>query len=356
MRITFLLSGPAWAPGGSHRVVFEYSNRLVRRGHLVTLAFPLDPGLSPAAPGTGRKRITLRHLRWWMRGTHVPWFDVDSRIVRLKLARLAGDRMPSADVVCATWWPLAVQLPLLPARAGKPFFLIHHDDVESGYDADRVRQAWRLPCAKLVVSRFVQEKVRSLGSGLVSYVPNAVDHEVFRVQSDIDERPPAIAFAYSEKPIKDSTTALSALAQARKSHKVCIRAFGTTRAPKDLPPWVEYHRQPTDVVLAGRVYNRSSIFVSSSRVEGFGLCGAEAMACGCALVSTDSGGVREYAEDSVTALLTAPGDADGLARNILRMVDDDRFRRILACQGVQRVQQFTWDRSVDALERAFLHA
>jgi glycosyltransferase involved in cell wall biosynthesis len=46
------------------------------------------------------------------------------------------------------------------------------------------------------------------------------------------------------------------------------------------------------------------------------------MACGCAFVGTDSGGVRDYATDGDTALLSAPGDRDGLLQNLIRITEN----------------------------------
>jgi len=103
-----------------------------------------------------------------------------------------------------------------------------------------------------------------------------------------------------------------------------------------------------------RALNEASLFLSSSRVEGFGLAVAEAMACGCAVVSTDSGGVRDFAIHGITALLTEPGDAEGLASHVCTLARDEEERTRLAGSGMERVASFTWERSVRLLEAEFL--
>src|SRR6185437_5758343 len=61
-----------------------------------------------------------------------------------------------------------------------------------------------------------------------------------------------------------------------------------------------------------RWYQRLTIYVFSSRNEGFGLTLIEAMAAGCALVASRAGAAELVVEDGVTGMLTAPGDVDAL--------------------------------------------
>jgi glycosyltransferase involved in cell wall biosynthesis len=55
----------------------------------------------------------------------------------------------------------------------------------------------------------------------------------------------------------------------------------------------------------------------------------DALALGKPVVVTDVGGSRDYVRDGVTALLVPPGDADALARALLRLQSDASLRRRL---------------------------
>jgi L-malate glycosyltransferase len=138
-----------------------------------------------------------------------------------------------------------------------------------------------------------------------------------------------------------------------KSRYPGLRAilFGTPRRPESIPAWIHYCGNPSPSELIGWIYNGSSIFVCASWAEGFALPPAEAMACGCAVATTDCGGVREFAEHEVTALLSPPRDPEALARNILHLLEDDGLRQQLAHAGHRRIQSFTWERSTDQLEQ-----
>ena len=74
------------------------------------------------------------------------------------------------------------------------------------------------------------------------------------------------------------------------------------------------------------------------------------MMSGAALVATDIGGHREYACHEKTALLSPPKEPEILAENILRLIRDRNLRILLAKQGNDYIQQFTWKRAVDQFE------
>ena len=75
------------------------------------------------------------------------------------------------------------------------------------------------------------------------------------------------------------------------------------------------------------------------------------MACGAALVSTDIGGVRDYALNGETALLTPIKNPRQMATNINRLLDDSNLRVKIARAGHELiVGKFKWDRSIDIMD------
>ena len=63
-------------------------------------------------------------------------------------------------------------------------------------------------------------------------------------------------------------------------------------------------------------YQRISIYVFASRVEGFGLTMLEAMAAGNAVVATRAGAAELVIEDGVTGVLAPTGDIEALTASI----------------------------------------
>ncbi len=98
------------------------------------------------------------------------------------------------------------------------------------------------------------------------------------------------------------------------------------------------------------LYRSADLFVLSSAFDNSPNVVLEAMACGLAVVATDTGGVSEYVAAGQGGELTPPGDAAALARSIVGWLDAAPRRREAAAFNRQRaVQQFSWRASAKSL-------
>jgi glycosyltransferase involved in cell wall biosynthesis len=90
-----------------------------------------------------------------------------------------------------------------------------------------------------------------------------------------------------------------------------------------------------------RIYNAADVSVVPSRVEPFGLVAVEALACGTPVVATDKGGLPDFINDSVGALVPVEDHA-ALAEAIIQEVS----RGTKATKGVYAAkyarQGFSW--------------
>lgn len=86
-----------------------------------------------------------------------------------------------------------------------------------------------------------------------------------------------------------------------------------------------------------------------SFVEGFGLPVAEAMACGCPVVTSNISAMPEVASDA--ALLVDPWSERAIADALVRVVDDPSLARDLRARGLRRAEHFerksTAERTLD---------
>ena len=98
---------------------------------------------------------------------------------------------------------------------------------------------------------------------------------------------------------------------------------------------------------------RARVFFFPSEYEGFGLALAEAMACGCAAVTTRTGYGAEL-RDNEEALLCGFGDVSAMSSAIARLLDDDALRARISGAGHARVQGLRWENSVRKLENTYL--
>jgi len=91
-------------------------------------------------------------------------------------------------------------------------------------------------------------------------------------------------------------------------------------------------------------YNLADVFVLPSRLEGFGLVAAEAMACGKPVVASRAGALPEVVADGETGLLCDPADPADFARAILHLLRDRNLARAMGQAGLERVARlFQWD-------------
>jgi glycosyltransferase involved in cell wall biosynthesis len=79
----------------------------------------------------------------------------------------------------------------------------------------------------------------------------------------------------------------------------------------------------------------------------------EAMACGAALITTDTGGSRDYALDGETAFVSPPRQPEQLADNLTRVLNDEVLRNRLAENGCQKIREFSWEANTLRLEKLF---
>jgi glycosyltransferase involved in cell wall biosynthesis len=91
----------------------------------------------------------------------------------------------------------------------------------------------------------------------------------------------------------------------------------------------------------------SAVFALPTLYEGFGITNLEAMASGCAVVSTDTWGVKDYLEHEKNGLAVAPKSTAELAEAVSRLLEDTEFRRHLAASGRRTAEQYSMEESLN---------
>lgn len=95
-----------------------------------------------------------------------------------------------------------------------------------------------------------------------------------------------------------------------------------------------HHRDKLKLLVALDVF----VFPSTEITEAFGISQMEAMLCGVPVVASDlPTGVTDVSIDGHTALLAPPGDSDGLAGQVQRLIEDRALAERLAETGRRHV-------------------
>ena len=356
MKICFVLPGSSPTITGGVKNIYEHANRLAERGHQVTLLHCayVTKGSGLRARGRGAASYLLNRAGF-MHWRPDRWFQIDPRIVMCWAPAPAACCVPDGDAIIATAWQTAEWVRDYPQKKGAKFYFAM--DFERYMEADealraRIGATHGAGLRTMVISPAGSDMITRGGGRPPCMVPCALDFSCYRLTIAVDGASRTmIGFPARPERHKATPDAIAALKliRERTGHSGPFWSFGGAR-PVGLPDWVEHHSRPSDAELS-RLYNRSAIFLVPSHYEGWGLPGSEAMACGAALVSTDNGGVRAYANHGINALLTSIADPEALAAAACSLIADDSLRIQLAKAGSEQIRQFTWERASADLER-----
>lgn len=97
-------------------------------------------------------------------------------------------------------------------------------------------------------------------------------------------------------------------------------------------------------------YRESTMFISTSIYEPFGLVILEAMATGTPCVGFDTGGVGEIMGAGKGGIVVAPGDTHSMAESILKCIGDRGMLRKMSLAGIAKAKKYDWDSVVLSLE------
>jgi len=352
MRINFLLPGIGVA--GGIRSTFELANRLAKKGHEVSVVYPLLP-LSNGhrwyefKKQAGRLKALVRRL---IQGNQVSWFDLKIQLIRVP--SLHERFIPSGDIVVATWWATAYYVYRYGHDKGRKVYFIRHYETWGGPE-NLVDRTYTLPLHRIVTSTWLKNLIeRKFGVPTLGPVPNGVNFRIFyRERKDFEcHNPKRIGMVYRRAKWKGMEDGFKAFLIAKAKHpNIQLVLFGEPKG-KDVPNGVEFHEFPSQDKLR-ELYNSLDIFVMPSHHEGFGNPPMEAMACGAACVVTNVGAVCDYTIPGKTALVVAPKQPDKLAQALITLLDDEEKRQQIARAGHEYIQQFTWDKAVDKLGKIF---
>jgi glycosyltransferase involved in cell wall biosynthesis len=101
----------------------------------------------------------------------------------------------------------------------------------------------------------------------------------------------------------------------------------------------------------------ADIFVHPSLIEAAGNVILEALAAGCAVVTTDSGGPREHVLDGETGFVVKPEDADALSIRLRQLLEQPELRRKMGRAARRDAEErFAYGRMIDDLLAVYREA
>jgi glycosyltransferase involved in cell wall biosynthesis len=325
---------------GGDRLVLEYANHLAARGHAVTLYAREIKTVFKLHPCVNVKIISYPG--------------------RLGSILYGATRRLGHDVVVVD----IIHLPLALSLRNRVLYYAQADDREyysSSFKRVGIDVLYRLHYRS-------QKPIISMSQHLTDLFHRRYNYKkAHTVQTGIDH---GTFYPDADKALSDSKgnhKAIVFMARGdsyRKGYDIGLKVFDALNktAPGTFEVWIcgnkldeskfAYPVKNFGVVDDARlrqILSNADVFLYPSRHEGFGLFPLEAMACGCAVVTTEA---IPYARRSSAIFCSSVGDVADLTRNLVNLIHDTRMLDQRKKIGIQEASLYDLNTSKSEFESA----
>lgn len=325
IRIIFVLQ--TMGMSGGIKIVFEHAERLAARGFAVEV--------------------------WGLDHHGVPWEVTDN----IKIHTFKNyDRMSFAlaqeeAIKVATWWETAFPVWLASVRKGIPVYFIQEFETWF-YPDDIVSQASVVSCYRkefrnMTTSKYNHAEITALGLKATA-IPCGYDDKTYRPIKNMAREKNVLLGVGRRFFQKNFEFTLKAW-QSLGDEKPKMWLFGIEPDMAKLDPNIKYYTKPSNEEV-NKLYNQATVFVQTSRHEGFSLPILEAMAAGCPVICTDAHGNQDFCKDGKNCLMVDHDDVEGLSKKIKRLLKDKNLQISLSREGIKTAKKYSWDVITDRVE------
>ena len=343
----------AW--DGTLKYVKDISSALASRGHAVTIACPRGSIQARCADEIG-----LRKIAFEMRGAN-DWKQLPG-LIRAVAGKYDVVHIHSPlDYVVPAVAARIVRVPavVMTRHLPHPFASTRNAYICASLLYDRIIAVSSFVRNVMVESGVRPERIEVVPNGIAFTKPDPNAGLRLREELGIPRGAVLIAAAGRISPHKGFDVLLKAVHQLTHSGvAVYCAVFGAGPALDDLRSLAATLQLEARLRLpgfrsdVGDLWCAADIAVISSVWEAFGYTALEALSAGCAVVASRAGGLPEVVSAD-SAILTEPGDVEGLAAALRRLVLSPELRSRMRQAARQRASQFTLEANVTNIERVY---
>jgi GT2 family glycosyltransferase/Tfp pilus assembly protein PilF len=309
-------------PSGGVKIIIEHVNRLKDRGHNVRL--------------------------FCLRKESNNWFKTN-----IEIEYITEEALPYTDVLVGTYF---TTLPIV--QKSNSLVKLH---LCQGYEAllynehphlkSVVEENYKLIKDKIVVSKWLKQIIDKQFELDTNYVRNAIELNDFSLKKHSRNLEVRILipgnYNLEIKGVKVAVEAAQAFLKQVKGKIVRLASEKT-----DFDSQFEFHDMTKlSQEQIAKVYQTCDVTICAShKVEGFSLHPLESMASGTPVVTTDNGGVNEYAIANHNSLIIPVNDVQKTISALQVLFHNGKLYNRLVERGIETANDYQWYKSIDMLE------
>jgi GT2 family glycosyltransferase/glycosyltransferase involved in cell wall biosynthesis/Tfp pilus assembly protein PilF len=314
------------SPSGGVKVVFEHANRLRDRGH-------------DAKIYCNKNQIKSK------------WFDVYAPIIYFS----DYSEIPSCDIAIGTYFTTLSIVQkidsLVKIHLCQGYEAHLYDRSKDNLLITTIENDYRRIKEKIVVSKWLKQIIDNEYQIDSNYISNGIDKYAFSFSKHERNKTPKILIVGNYNlEIKGIKIALEAAIKYSELNRASIVRLASEKTKFD-EKFIFYDMSKMSQDEIARIYETCDITVCASyKVEGFSLPPLESMASGTPVVTTDNGGVNDYAINNENAIIVQPGNSKALQNAIELVLSNSTIYSRLVENGLKTANEYLWFKQIDLLE------
>lgn len=283
----------------------------------------------------------------WGLNTHdCPWhIDDDVKLRTFKNYERMSNALESQEAIkVATWWETAFPVWLSSVTKGVPVYFIQ--EIETWfYPNDVVAQSAVVSCYRkefrnMTTSGYNLKEIQEMGLKAVK-IPCGYDSKVNKPLKSIKREDNLLAGngrKFFQKNLDFTINGWQAMGDERPN----LLLYGSEPELAHLDKKITYVTRPSDAEV-NEIFNRATVFIQTSRHEGFCLPLLEAMATGAPIVCTDAHGNRDFCFDGKNCLMVEHDNVEQLQTALKKLFGDPALRKKLSQNALNTAKDFRWE-------------
>lgn len=331
LEITYIM---VWTKvcGGS-KIILEYANRLAKKGHKINI-------------------VTYDE--------YPDWYELSDKINFVKVPENEDIQkyIPNSDVVVPTSWKCIRKA--IKANKGPVAFF------EQGgshlFEIDRLSEKKRkvvydrmqLPPFIYTVSKYSAEKIEEIYGRRSSIIYSALESKIFYPrEKERNENEISITIVGSEDfKFKNVGEVLEVIRELKEKYQIKLNWITQTEPKINIEEGKNAIVNPEQKII-GDVLRNTDIYICNSEYESFGLPTLEAMTCGATVITTDTGGMRDFVIDRENALVIKHHNKEDMKEKIEMLINNRDLMHKMSQNGIATASKFNWDNTILSMEKYF---